>query len=155
MVNLEGPPPPSAAVSHHMVSCNHCSQFGCRFCSRLWFVCFCLLCFASPSSLLASNPFFLSFFLSSLSFLLLVGWLSLAPRLQTSGGSSPWVPRPPPVTPPWLLASPLASVASPRCSSAVWFLGLGAALLLGLVPRPRFGAPPPQFPGLASVRCSA
>jgi hypothetical protein len=141
MVDLEGPPPHLAAASHHKVSCHHCGQVGCRFCSGLCFICFCLLRFASPSSLFALLTH--SFFLSSLSFLLLVGcrfFFGSRPRAAPFLGSSPR-----------------------RCSFSVPFLGLGGApggprffglalvLLLGSSPhRLRLGAPHETF-GLASV----
>jgi hypothetical protein len=82
MVDLEGSPRPSAAASHRKVSHRHCGQVGCCF-SLL--IVLCLLCllrfvfsFVSPSSLFALLT--RSFFLSSLSFLLLVAYSS-APDL--------------------------------------------------------------------------
>jgi hypothetical protein len=126
MVALEGPTPYLAATSHHKVSRHHCGQVGCRFCSGLCFVCFCLLRFALPSSLFALLTH--SFFLSSLSFLLLVGYrlfVGSRPRAAPVLGSSPW-----------------------QCSFLVPFLGLGGAPAWSLpwprrssVLRPRLGAP--------------
>jgi hypothetical protein len=140
MVDLEGPPPYLAAASHHKVSCHHCGQVGCRFCSGLCFVCFCLLRFASPSSLFALLT--CSFFLSSLSFLLLVGcrlFVGSRPRAAPFLGSSPW-----------------------RCSFSVSFLGLGSAPARSLpwpqrssVLRPHLGAPSRLLTSSPSTRCSA
>jgi hypothetical protein len=140
MVDLEGPPPYLAAASHHKVSCHHCGQVGCRFCSGLCFVCFCLLCFASPSSLFAILT--RSFFLSSLSFLLLVGC-----RLFVGSG-----PR----------AAPFLGSSPRRCSFSVPFLGLGGAPARSLprprrssVLRPRLGAPSQLLTSSPLTRCSA
>jgi hypothetical protein len=126
MVDLEGPRPYLAAASHHKVSCHHCGQVGCGFCSGLCFVCFCLLRFASPSSLFALLT--RSFFLSSLSFLLLVGCCLFV-------GSRPW-------------AAPFLGSSPRRSSFSVPFLGLGGAPARSLpwprwssVLRPRLGAP--------------
>jgi hypothetical protein len=91
MVDLEGPPPYLAATSHHKLNRLHCGQVGCRFCSGLCFVCFCLLLFASFCFAIvivfAPNPFFLSLFI----LFLVACCLSLIRRLQTSGGSIPWL----------------------------------------------------------------
>jgi hypothetical protein len=140
MVDLEGPPPYLAAASHHKVSRHHCGQVGCRFCSGLCFVCFCLLRFASPSSLFAILT--RSFFLSSLSFLLLVGC-----RLFVGSG-----PR----------AAPFLGSSPRRCSFSVPFLGLGGAPAWSLpwprrssVLRPRLGAPSQLLTSSPSTRCSA
>jgi hypothetical protein len=117
MVDLEGLPPPSAAASHHKVSHRHCGQVGCCF-SLL--IVLCLLCllrfvfsFLSPSSLFALLT--RSFFLSSLSFLLLGCHLFLGSR-----------PR----------AAPFLGSSPRQCSFLVPFLGLGGAPALSL-PRPR------------------
>jgi hypothetical protein len=140
MVGLEGPPPYLAAASHHKVSRHHCGQVGCRFCSGLCSVCFCLLGFASPSSLFAIRTH--SFFLSSLSFLLLVGC-----RLFVGSG-----PR----------AAPFLGSIPRRCSFLVPFLGLGGAPARSLpwpwrssVLWPRLGAPSRFLTSSPSTRCSA
>jgi hypothetical protein len=140
MVDLEGPPPYLAAASHHKVSRHHCGQVGCRFCSGLCFVCFYLLRFASPSSLFAILT--RSFFLSSLSFLLLVGC-----RLFVGSG-----PR----------AAPFLGSSPRRCSFSVPFIGLGGAPARSLpwprwssVLRPRLGAPSQLLTSSPSTRCSA
>jgi hypothetical protein len=128
------------AASHDKVSRHHCSQAGCRFCSRVCFVCFCLLRFASPSSLFALLT--RSFCLSSLSFLLLVGC-----RLFV--GSSP-------------RAAPFIGSSPRRCSFLVPFLGLGGAPARSLpwprrssVLSPRLGAPSRLLTSSPSTRCSA
>jgi hypothetical protein len=118
MVDLEGSPPHSAAASHRKVNHRHCGQVGCCF-SLLTVLCLlCLLLFVfsfvSPWSLFALLT--RSFFLSSLSFLLLVGcrlFLGSRPRAAPFLGSIPW-----------------------RCSFSVLFLGLGGAPARSL-PRPR------------------
>jgi hypothetical protein len=154
MVDLEGSPPPSAAASHRKVSNRHCGQVGCCF-SLL--IVLCLLCllrfvfsFVSPSSLFALLT--RSFFLSSLSFLLLVGcrlFLGSRPR----GGSIPWLQ-----SSAVLLLGPVprprrCSCSIPSSAAAVLllgpFLGLGGAPARSL-PRPwrssalqpSLGAPP-------------
>jgi hypothetical protein len=109
MVDLDGLPLPSAAPSHCKVSRCHCGQVVCCF-SLL--IVLCLLCllrfvfsFVSLSSLFALLT--RSFFLSSLSFLLLVGcrlFLGSRPRGAPFLGSIPQ-----------------------RCSFSVPFLGLGDA----------------------------
>jgi hypothetical protein len=140
MVALEGPPPSLAAASHNKVSRHHYGQVGCRFFSGLCFVCFCLLRFASPSSLFALLT--RSFFLSSLSFLLLVGC-----RLFV--GSRPW-------------AAPFLGSSPRRCSFSVPFLSLGGAPARSLpwpwrssVLWPRLGAPSWLLASSPSTRCSA
>jgi hypothetical protein len=119
MVDLEGSPPPSAAASHRKVSHRHCGQVGCCFSLLIVLCLLCLLCFVF-SFVLPSSLFALltrSFFLSSLSFLLLVGcrlFLGSRPRAAPFLGSSPR-----------------------RCSFLVPFLGLGGAPARSL-PRPRW-----------------
>jgi hypothetical protein len=125
MVDLEGPSPYLAAASYHKVSHHHCGQVGCRFCSGLCFVCFCLLRFASPSSLFALLT--RSFFLSSLSFLLLVGC-----RLFV--GSRPQ-------------AAPVLGSSPRRCSFLVPFLILGGA--------PARSLPWPQYSSVLWARLGA
>jgi hypothetical protein len=99
-----------------------------------------LLRFASPSSLFALLT--RSFFLSSLSFLLLVGC-----RLFV--GSRPW-------------AAPFLGSSPRRCSFSVPFLGLGGAPARSLpwpqrslVLRPRLGAPSRLLTSSPSTWCSA
>jgi hypothetical protein len=151
MVDLEGSPPPSAAASHRKVSNRHCGQVGCCF-SLL--IVLCLLCllrfvfsFVSPSSLFALLT--RSFFLSSLSFLLLVGCrLFLGSRPRRCSFSVPFL---------GLGGAPARSLPRPRrCSCSVpssasvvlllgHFLGRGGprlfslalVLLLGALPSPR------------------
>jgi hypothetical protein len=149
MVDLEGPLPYLAAASHYKINRHHCSHGGCRFCSGLCFVCFCLLCFASPSPLFALLT--RSFFLTSLSLscCLLVVAYSPAPylgRLQSLapvlGGAPPWSYS---LGSAVLLLGPFLGLGGPR------FFGLVLVLLLGSSPhRLRLGAPHETFV-LASV----
>jgi hypothetical protein len=98
------------------------------------FALFCFFfCVAIIIIVCAPNPIFLSFF----TLFLAACWLSLIPRLQTSGGSRPQVA--PDLRRPHSL-SPVISGAPPRsCSSALVLLDpfLGGPRIL-----PRLGAPP-------------
>jgi hypothetical protein len=158
MVDLEGPPPHSAAASHHKVSRHHCGQVGCCFCSGLWFVCFvCFVLVSSSSSLFTFQQFRLtcSFFLSFvLSFCHSIScWLLLVPSIfggsLVLGFSSVPVPRLWPWRCSHFSASALPSVlAFPWCCFWCCYRRLSTSVL-----GPQLGAPPGIL-GLALLRVS-
>jgi hypothetical protein len=136
MVDSEGSPPPSAAASHCKVSHRHCGQVGCCFSLLIVLCLLCLLRFVF-SFVLPSSLFTLltrAFFLSSLSFLLLVGcrlFLGSRPRAAPFRGSIPQLQSSAvlllgPVPRPWR-----CSCSIPSSSAAVLllgpFFGLGGA----------------------------
>jgi hypothetical protein len=151
MVDSEGRPPHSAAASHHKVSCHHCGQVGCRCCSGLCFVCFCLLCHCHCLRSSSFDQPFLSFFLS-LHFLLIVGCRLVPPSLGFLGAgfllrSSPFlglglglggapIPQPRPRQ---------CSHSSASASAMLSFLGIG----LGSAPIPRRQPHPWWFLGVS------
>jgi hypothetical protein len=103
MVDLEGPPPHSAAVSSHQVSRHHCGQVDCRFllqivlCLLVCFIWFLHCCHCSRSSSFDQPvlSFLYSFYLS-LHFLLVLGCRLVPPSLGFLGAvlllrSSPFV----------------------------------------------------------------